>query len=186
MGDMSIDLFLRCKQKPAISDIEAVIFPLGWEACEYVPGSGRTSYLWFHHENYESIRGCWLFLDDPENDDPLGTKLVFHAYSNAGRSFEDMEAQNQVIRSLRKTFGGSIYNPESGRTSYLDNDLPRLTPAEKACGFTYINYQQNLQRASLITEESSTQSIKLKEIGHWYATLDKAILRNNATVPFLV
>lgn len=154
---MSIDLFLRCKKSPTTKAIEKVIFPLGWEKQEYFPGSKARSYLWFHRENYESTRGCWLFLNKPDEDDPKGTKLVFHAYSNSGRSYEDFEAQNNVIKALKK-----------------------------ACGFTYINFQHNLNRASMAVSDISKHTIKMMELGDWYGSLDAGVIRNNTLLPFLV
>lgn len=183
---MSVDLYFRCKAKPTLEKVETVIFPLGWRKQEYFTGYKEPSYLWFHQENYESTRGCWLFVNKPDSGDPKGTRIVFHAYSNAGRSYEDLEAQNQVIRSLRKVFGGSLYNPQEGNSSYLYNDLPRLRPSEKACGFVYINYQQNLGRASLIVADVSEKAKKMKQLDEWTITWDKGILKNNTTLPFLV
>lgn len=183
---MSIDLYLRCKRSPSTKAVEKIIFPLGWEKQEYSPGSRERSYQWFHRENYESTRGCWLFLYKPGEDVPKGTKLVFHAYSNAGRSHEDYEAQNAVIKALRKAFGGSIYNPQEGKQSYLENDIPKLAPSEKACGFTYIGFQHNLNRASMAISDISEQTQKMMNLGEWYATLDVGILRNNTLLPFLI
>lgn len=183
---MSIDLFLRCKKSPTTKAIEKVIFPLGWEKQEYFPCSKARSYLWFHRENYESTRGCWLFLNKPDEDDPKGTKLVFHAYSNAGRSYEDFEAQNNVIKALKKAYGGSIYNPQEGSQSYLFNDLPKLSSAEKACGFTYVDFQYNLNRASMAVSDISKHAIKMMGLGDWYGSLDAGVIRNNTLLPFLI
>jgi len=183
---MSIDLFLRCKRSPSTKAVEKVVLPLGWEKQEYFPGSKGRSYVWFHRENYESTRGCWLFITKPEETDPKGTKLVFHAYSNAGRSHEDYEAQNGVIKALRKSFGGSIYNPQEGNQSYLVNDIPKLSPSEKACGFTYIDFQHNLNRASMAVSDISENTKKMMELGEWYASLDVGLLRNNTLLPFVV
>jgi len=183
---MSIDLYLRCKRSPNARAIEKIIFPLGWEKQEYFPGSKNLSYQWFHRENFESTRGCWLFLSKPSDDDPSDTKLVFHAYSNAGRSHEDVEAQNGVIKALRKAFEGSIYNPQEGKQSYLENDIPKLSPSEKACGFTYIDFQHNLNRASMAVSDISERTQKMMELSEWYATLDVGIVRNNTLLPFLI
>ncbi len=164
---MSIDLFLRCKTKPSVKKLEAVIFPLGWKKKDHIHLKGERSYYWFQSENFMSIRGCWLFVRKPDEEDPKGTKVVFHSYSNAARSHEDLEAQNEVIRALRKEFGGSLYDPQANRASYLHNDIPKLSPGEKACGFVYINFQRNLSRAFEIIDEHE-------------------VLRNNVTIPFLI
>ncbi|QKT03871.1 hypothetical protein HUS23_08590 [Ectothiorhodospiraceae bacterium 2226] len=176
---MSIDLFLRCKRSPRIGEIERVILPLGWVKQQHCSDREERIYRWFHTENYESIRGCWLFIRRAGESDPKFTKLVFHAYSNAGRSHEDYAAQNGVIKALRKAFGGGIYNPQEGKQSYLVNDIPKLSPAEKACGFKYIDFQHNLNRASLALSDIS------EKLG-WDPTLNIGLIRNNTLLPFVV
>jgi len=149
---VSRDLYLRCKQHITADQIETVILPLGWVRTE------DLCYSWFHTEHHESTRGCWLYVTYDPEDQPRGTKTLFHAYSNAGRSHEDLEAQNGVLRALRKDLGGSLLNPEDGRRTYLLNDVPKLTPSEKACGFTYVVFDQHLGRVSML--------IVIRQCGH--------------------
>lgn len=186
---MSLDLLLRSKSKPTAEEIESIIVPLGWERAEYGSGKG-ISYRWFHREHYESLRGAWLFIyqgaDLDEEDLPKGTLTLFHSYSNVGRSYEDLEAQNEVLRALRKAFGGSVFDPQESKCAYLVNNEPRFTPAEKACGLAYFNFQNNVGRASLLIERVGERAVRLGELIPAMLTLDSAILRNNTIVPFLV
>ena len=178
---MSIDLFLRIKQKPNTEKIEEVIFPLGWRA-----GTEKNEYFWFHKENYESTRGVWLFLYTPSDEDPKGTKLVFCVNSKVGRSWEDLNAFNNVIRELRKKFGGSIWNPQTAKQSYEENNIIKLSPLEKACGFCYSHFKDNLSRARLSIDKLDTRLQSLSEITGFVHTLDSGLIRNNLILVFLI
>ena len=178
---MSLDLFLRIKQKPNIKEIEAIIFPLGWKAWEY-----ENEYFWYHEQNYESTRGAWLYLSEPSEDDPKDTKLVFSVNSKAGRSWEDLNAFNNVIRELRKKFGGSIWNPQTGKQSYEENDIIKLSSLEKACGFCYGYFQDNISRARFAVDKLNPELQSLKELTGIMHTMDSGLIRNNLILVFLI
>ena len=183
---MSLDLYLRSRVRPTEEEIERVILPLGWKRQDHHSKSGTLSYNWFFREEFRSIRGCWLFVEYDPEEAPKDTQVRFHSYSNAGRSYEDLDAQNAVLRTLRKHFGGSLFNPGEGNGSYLVNDIPKLSPAEKGCGMAYVYYQQNLGRATLLVDDLSDRSIALSEFSDFFLTLDIGILRNNTLIPFLI
>jgi len=178
---MSLDLYLRTKARRTVEEIESVIIPLGWKKSDE-----EKSYYWYQTENLESTRGCWLFYSFDVEGEPEGTQLVFHSYSNAGRSYEDLEAQNNVIKLLRKNYGGSLYNPQEGNSSYLTNDIPKLSKAEKACGLVFTHFQENLSRARLVANDNPKGKTNLGGFDSYFLTLDTHILRNNMTIPFLV
>jgi len=183
---MSIDLLLRSSKKPSSKQIEEVIKPLGWHREVFVKGYHNPSYRWFQTKNHESTRGCWLFIYAPESTGLDTARTVFHAYSNAGRSYEDLEAQNNVIRALRQKFTGSLENSETGKNSYLPNDITRLSPAEKACGYAYLHFQHNLGRASMSIQDIDKQHIKLSKLMPYAFTMHPGVVRNNILLPFLV
>jgi len=183
---VSIDLYLRCKKEPSIPEIEEVILPLGWAPMEYGEGRHEAVYRWFHREKFESLRGAWLYVSRSEEDGPKGTKTVFHAYSKAGRSYEDIQAKNDVVKALRKSFGGSPYNPQEGNCSYLINDWPLLTAGEKACGYVYITFQDNLYSVSCLATEFPEITEERSEWVRCSGIHEEGALINNVALPFLV
>ena len=182
---MSIDLYLRAKEKPTLKQIEDLISPLGWLKDDEKYGDFPL-YWWFKHDNYESIRGAWLSLREPSEDDPPGTRLVFCSGTQMSRSWEDMEAQNLVIKELKARFGGSLWNPQRGVCGYIHNDIPRLSANEKACGLAHYSFTQNIYRAKVAIDDFP-ETVKLqREDFPDVASLNKEVVRNNTLLSFLV
>ncbi|GAA5527617.1 HEPN domain-containing protein [Herpetosiphon gulosus] len=184
---MSIDLFLRTKNQPTRRQIEKIIFPLGWKKATYYSGYKGLSYYWFNENNYESTRGCWLFIDyNPVENVPKDTKVVFHAYSNAGRSFADLEAQNNVIKQLKKAFLGSLYNPQEGVCSYLYYEIPEFTVIERGCSIVYRNFINNIITSKIAVQDDIDEFNYKKENLPWMLRFDKGIIINNLIIPYIV
>lgn len=186
---MSLDLCLYCKEKPSKSAIEKVILPLGFKIQE-TAGKEPPWYFWFEKTNLTSLRGCWLywFKGDAGEEAPRNTKTIFVATTYAGRSFEDLDMQNQVIRKFKKKFGGSVYDPQWDRYGYLQNDIPKLTYPEKRCGLVYLDMRQLIWDITDIPQDAPMKAGKtnrlLKEFGvRWFPP---EIIRNNVLLPFLV
>lgn len=183
---MSLDLYLYSKKSPNRKSVEQLIFPLGFEPVD--EPSGRW-YWWFKTENYESLRGCRLYIskaDPKDREIPRGTRTIFHSCTNAGRSYEDLAMQNNVLRKLKSVFGGSVYDPQEGRYAYIENDIPCLSPAEKRCGFVYANFHNNLGRAMMGTADLDPKFAGLKQIHEEMASYDRGIITNNLVAVFLV
>ncbi|MDM5279895.1 hypothetical protein QUF95_21045 [Paenibacillus silvae] len=176
---MSIDLELRSPHYITKKELEEIIFPLGWTT-----DKRYSSYIWYQTSNFESTRGAWLDLRYVENAQYRKTKTIITSSTNAGRSYEDLEAQNNVLKVLKGHFGGYIYNTQDGTRNYIFNDIPKLLPLEKAIGFVYITFSHNIIRASIIVEEVDERIIKSDDL--YIASLDKSLLRNNTVIPFLV
>lgn len=186
---MSVHLYLWCKETPSKSAIEGIIVPIGFGAQEQMAGRKVHQYLWFEEENLASLRGCWLKWYKYEADEggPRGTKTTFVTTTYAGRSYEDLDMQNRVIRELRKKFGGSVYDPQEGQYSYLENDIPKLSYPEKRCGFVYLDMLTRIRRIKDLPCEVPVHKRKmglLEEYGLPAFHLD--IIRNNLLLPFLV
>jgi glutathione synthase/RimK-type ligase-like ATP-grasp enzyme len=113
---MSIDLNLRCKKIIAEDEVSGIISALGFRKM-------NGGYFWF--ETFQSFRGCWLtWTQATENP-----KTEFTASTNSARSYWDMKMQNDVIRKLRDSFGGYIFDPQSGGKRFLELPEELLTPA---------------------------------------------------------
>jgi len=183
---MSIDLLLYCKKVPKISEIEEVIIPLGFKIEEEFSGGEYPQYLWFEEKDLASLRGCWLsWYKGKTETSPRGTLTVFIAKTYAGRSHEDLDMQNKVVRELKKRFGGSVYDVQTGRCCYLRNDIPKLSYPEKRCGLVYNRMKENIGRIRLVARETPAE-IKPIWIGFDILSFNENVIINNLLVPFLV
>lgn len=183
---MSLSLYLFSKKSPTTKSVEQVILPLGFEPVDKTSGG---EYFWFKTDNYESLRGCRLYISkaDPEDQEiPSGTRTIFHSYSNVFRSYEDLAMQNNVIRKLKSAFGGLVYNTDEGRYAYLKNDIPRLSPAEKRCGLIYGHFRNSLGRARMVTADLDPKLVGLKQIDENLALYDTGLITNSLIAVFLV
>lgn len=183
---MSIELLLYCRKVPTISEIEEVIIPLGFKIEKEFSGEEHHLYLWFEEKDLVSLRGCWLsWYNEEIGEAPQGTLTVFVAKTYAGRSSEDLDMQNKVVRELKKRFGGSVYDVETGRYSYLRNDIPKLGYPEKRCGLVYNRMKENIGRIKLVGREIPAE-VKpiLKEFD--ILSFNENVIINNLLVPFLV
>ncbi len=183
---MSIYLYLYLKKSPTRDSIEQVIFLLGFEP---IDEPNKRWYFWFNEKNYESMCGCKLFISEPDLTDPRmpkGTQTVLYAAVHGLRSYEDIEMQNNVIRKLKSVFGGSVYNDGDGKYTYVVNDVPRLSPAEKRCGLVYRRFLINIGRASFVVSDILPDyATREKYIGE-FASFDRGLITNNLVAVFLV
>jgi hypothetical protein len=182
---MSIDLLLYCKKVPKISEIEEVIIPLGFKIDEETSSEEYPQYLWFEEKDLASLRGCWLsWYKGKIREAPRGTLTVFIAKTYAGRSHEDLDMQNKVIKELKKRFGGSVYNGETGKYCYLRNDIPKLSYPEKRCGLAYNRMKENIGRIKLVARETPAETKPI--LGFDILSFNENVIINNLLVPFLV
>jgi len=184
---MSISLYLYSKESPTKTSIEQIIYPLGFKPVD--ESSGKLNYYWFKEENYESVRGVHLDILKAEQKDreiPRGTRTIFMATTYAGRCYEDIEMQNNVIRKLRSVFGGSVYNDDDGRYAYVTNYAPRLSPAEKRCGFVYSRFNNNIIKAKMAASDLDPHYFARKQFDEDLASLDRGLVTNNLVAVFLV
>jgi len=174
---MSIDLELRIPKHIIKKEIEDVLIPMGW----VVNPKYENCYTWYHMDNYQSIRGVWLYLKYYSSEKKTTTTIT--TSTSAGRSYEDLFTQNNTLKILKKIYGGYIYNPQTGTRSYITNDIPKLQASEKALGFVYSAFHDNLLKTSIIIEDVPEQILLADS---YIAELNKELLRNNMIVPFLV
>jgi hypothetical protein len=181
---MSIDLLLYCKKVPQISEIEEVIIPLGFKMEKEFSNEDYSQYLWFEEKDLASLRGCWLGWYKGEIEEaPRGTLTVFIAKTYAGRSHEDLDMQNKVVKELKKRFGGSVYNDETGR-GYLRNDIPKLSYPEKRCGLAYNSLKENIGRTKLVASKTPAETkSSWKDL---VLSFNENVIINNLLIPFLV
>jgi len=179
---MSVDLKILIDDYIDRRDIEEIIFSMGYTKEEKYEGT----YLWYN-DDFVSTRGCWFSFgyDEAvlyENEDSV-VKTVCCTSTNAGRSFDDFQIQLDTIKKVEETFGGIVYT--DGELGYFENDLPKLTRTDIACGYSYLTFERNLAMAEQLIEEIDYRVLKYKELGI-PPIFEKNFLRNNTLIPFLV
>ncbi|WP_197226298.1 HEPN domain-containing protein [Priestia megaterium] len=171
-------------------EIKALIYDLGFEDSE-----GENVYLWYKRENFESLQGCGFAfgydIEKGENKfvDFLGigenmqyVKTLCRSQTFAGRSYEDLEMQNEVIRKLQDKFGGNIYASTNGKSEFIRNYITKLTPTEKGCGVAYQKFQNNIGKAMDLIQDVDEDIIS----NSFLAERDRSLLSNNILIPFMV
>jgi hypothetical protein len=132
---------------PRITDLREFILSLG-----YRKGSGRSGwtrfqglswedYHWFDDADYRSWSGVELSIVKTKNG-----KLSASTRTTVGRSYFDLEKQNQTISALRKRFGGS-FSTNAGVNRWM---MPRSgppAPAASGCHLAFSRLGQNLRKA---------------------------------------
>lgn len=165
-------------------DIEEIIYAYGFKNTEH-----ENTYYWFN-EDFISTRGCWFtfsydveFFQENEEEYEI-IKTVCSTSTNSGRSYNDFQMQNDVIKKFEEVFGGIVYSGDE--VGYYENEITNLSRTEIACGYAYITFERNLFMAKQLIEEVDAEKITMfKELG-LPPMFEKNFLRNNTLIPFLV
>lgn len=179
---MSVQLQIFIDEYIDRRDIEEIIFSMGYTKNQELEGE----YLWYN-DDFVSIRGCWFgYAYDVEvsyDEEDRVVKTVCSTSTNAGRSYGDFQVQLDTIKKIEERFGGIVYT--DGELGYFENDLPKLTRTEIACGYAYLTFERNLAMAEQLIEEIDSRVLKYNELGI-PPIFEKDLLRNNTLIPFLV
>ncbi|MGD7009488.1 hypothetical protein [Metabacillus sp. 84] len=179
---MGVDLDLNINKHIEKHDIEEIILSLGYKKTEF-----DNTYFWFDYD-YRSTRGCWFsfgynreyFIEGQDRQ----VKTSMETSTKAGRSYYDLQMQIDTIKLLEERFGGTVYG--DGEEGYFENDLPKLSRTDIACGFAYINFKRNLAMVEGLIEDVDLERIKNYEENGLPLIFEKNYLRNNTLLPFFV
>ncbi|MDP5273216.1 HEPN domain-containing protein [Chengkuizengella axinellae] len=180
---MSIDLHLLVNKTIKKNEIEKVVSSLGFRKDEEI----EDTYYWFDYD-YVSTRGCMFYLgyDNILHIDGKDKefKTVCSTNTKAGRSHGDFQKQIDTIKELNNKFGGIVYGDEGH--GFFENDIPKLSRTDIACGFAYLRFERNLVMVKQLMED-----VDIKRV-HNYLDLgilpygEKNFLTNNLLVPYFV
>ncbi|MCU5063564.1 hypothetical protein OB986_20290 [Bacillus cereus] len=179
---MSVDLQILIDSYIDKRDIEEILFSMGFKKEK----EHNNIYFWFD-EDFVSIRGCWFrFSYDLEvfyEGKDRTVKTVCTTSTNAGRSYADFQMQIDTIKKIEEVFGGSVY--ADGEYGYFENDVPKLSKTELACGHAYVSFESNLTMVKELIEEVDSRVLMCIERGI-PPIYDKNLWRNNTLLPFFV
>ncbi|PFU30592.1 hypothetical protein COK69_23675 [Bacillus cereus] len=183
---MNIELSLLVDKYIDKEDIEPILYNLGFKKNEIY-----DDYIWFNAD-YVSTKGCWfticydfevLISDGPEINKVFKTVLI--TKTDAGRSYEDFEIQIEALRRIQGKFGGEVFDLVHLEYGFIENDLPKLSRTEIACGLAYSHFNNNLRKAGILIEEVDIEGYKKRRKMGIYIT-EKGMLRNNTLLPFFI
>ncbi|WP_251553991.1 hypothetical protein [Neobacillus muris] len=179
---MSVDVTIMLDYYIDKKEIEEIIYSLGFQRTEY-----ENTFFWYD-KSFISTRGCWFSYTFDEDVQINGTtkncKTICCTNTKSGRSYDDFQKQLDTIKEIEKRYGGVVYSDDE--LGYFENDLPRLSRTEIACGFVYVTYQTNLIMVKELIEDVDLDKIKgLRELGV-PPFFQKNFLRNNVLLPFFV
>ncbi len=183
-----LELNLFCKKAFSKKKIESVIFRHNFQTVE-----SPDSYYWFEEKDHKSMNGCSLKvykgakLRNLFSNLPRNTKLAFAAETYGMRSYEDVEMQNNIIKELKKEFGGSIFDPQEGKRQYLTEIPIKLSREEKLMGLVFLHFKQSVTSSTLLTRSLDEKTKELFKTFAMPAHIMATVIHgNNLIVPHLV
>jgi hypothetical protein len=183
-----------------VDALKALRFELGENL--FWPGPpGTVSLFWSQPEDFVSTGGvdASVFPLDDQGRKAWNTPTDWglRTRTSIWASSFDKEFQNNVVRSIRKSFGGCFYNDHFGHNRYIVITKVRSTPASRGifAALSRVSGElDKLERAlpeemihSLITPSGEiTDDTDTTGILHFSKQLDPRRVVYNALVPFLV
>ncbi|HMU12783.1 MAG: hypothetical protein JST41_08055 [Bacteroidetes bacterium] len=156
----------------------------------------RIGFMWFEYDNYESTTGVEATVIKISEEDRYKyncSDWILHTRTRASGSFEDKQKQNEIIKTARQQFGGTLYNDWYGTNKYTNlDDYRKFSALEKGIS---IIANGSLEKLSQIrnclndyrNEMSETlANIKPESMRTMLVSIDPSIVLYNSLMPFLV
>ncbi len=119
---------------------------------------GVRYYFWFDYNDFRSHEGVELDVRTTENND-----IYIHARSRSMASYYDISELNEVIRQLRRMFGGYIEG-DYGRNRYIPLWDDKSTPISRGIGVLYDKVSDNINSIGWsLPKEEMADDIKKKQ-----------------------
>ena len=142
---------------------------------------------WWETRDYQSRTGLYLHIDKIDDGHAI------YLRSRAGRSYWDVRKLNEIVRALRKRFGG-YFQTDFGRNRYFPLPEHMPSPSEAGCELALGQFESALQLARIYLNArqftGSPFSILPSDF-HSHLTalqvqLDPHLLSNHLLLPFFV
>ena len=153
---------------------------------------GTLNFFWFDYDDYKSISGVELDIYPVSNEESLHTnnKWAVHVRNNYSGSFFDVKEFNEVIKQLRKRFGGIIMG-DYGKNRYAplweDDSVPMQRGIE--CIYKYQKDVLKKVRHSLpdeIIQLTKSKNSKIESLNNFMKQQDPSRVIYNGLTPLLV
>ncbi|WP_242310394.1 hypothetical protein [Bacillus cereus group sp. BfR-BA-01524] len=192
MGMESLQLCLTVEGEVTLQEIEEILAELGFER----RFNNLHWYKWF--DKNQSTMGCDFSIDSKESVIINGHKVrkfYFKSITYPGRSYMDLEMQNNVISRMQQKFGGELFDENGVSSSFIENTLPQLTSTEIACEIEFGRFLSNVGRFNRLIEEVDEELLEgyqsatepgMKDFFTSSLSSNESLLRNNTLLPFAV
>lgn len=139
-----------------------------------------ASFYWFAYDDYKSWTGVELGIYK------IDAKLLVSTRTTISRSYWDLTQQNEIIRSIKKRFGGSFISDE-GKNRYLHPSNPAPKPEQSGCHLAFQQFGNNLIKASIYLTNRKFLNTKEEKSGlEFLDQMNPRLLSNNLLLPFLI
>lgn len=151
---------------------------------------------WFGFDDYESFSGVEATITKSTKEDKLKYKCsewILSTRTNTGGSRIDKKKQNDIIRVVRKKFGGTFYNDYYGTNRYTNlDDYDNLSAPERGLFLMSENLVEKVAKIRMILEHHENpyskqfDSMPDDNFGKLMRLNDPNIILFNSLLPFLV
>lgn len=165
-----------------------------FQKCNYFlsPFSKGSIYLsWFELKDYKSIDGLEAVIYPEKEKSKKGWSVLTR--TRVWASAYDKQKQNEVIKKLRKQFGGYFYNDSSGKNRYIKIDNSEfMTPTESGIFQIYERVKSQLSKLNYAINDHNEPDY-LENNANAHKDIVDLIKENlpslalyNSLVPFLI
>jgi hypothetical protein len=165
-----------------------------FQKCNYFlkPFPKGTTYLsWFEQKDYKSIDGLEAVIYPDKENSKKGWSVFTR--TRVWASAYDKQKQNEVIKKLRKQFGGHFYNDSAGKNRFIKIDNSEfMTPSESGVFQVYERVKSQLSKLNYAINDHKEQDY-LENNKNAHKDIVNIIKENlpslalyNSLVPFLI
>ncbi len=181
-------------KKATRDDLKKYLEGLGFEKCGHFWDwpKGTLNYSWFEHEDFNSIDGVSadIYPLSGEELSITGNEWALHVRNLYSASWHDVKMFNDVLRSARKLFGGTIQG-DYGTNRYAPLWEDDSTPISRGMSAIYSHVRQEISSIRFALPEPSIKHPQLAdgEIVYFIKftqSMDPSRVLYNGLVPFAV
>lgn len=166
---------------------------LGFTRCSHYWDwpKGTLNYSWFDHQDFKSIDGVSADIYPvSEEENITENEWAIHVRNLYSASWYDVAMLNEVLRSARKRFGGTIKG-DYGTNKYAPLWEDKSTPVSRGISGVYQHVKQELSAVKYALPEPSINHPqptggKIDDFLEFTKSLDPSRVIYNGLVPFAV
>jgi hypothetical protein len=141
-------------------------------------------FRFFNENDYLSWEPVWASVSEIDGEVRVDTRTRVWA------GHYDLSVHNELLRQLRKRFGG-YFRSDEGKNRYFTLLAPPVTPPQSGCYQAYTRAQSNLRRLKhhlrqqpVAAHPPAGAGVGAIDLGQLY--LEPEIFSNNMSIPYLI
>jgi hypothetical protein len=171
----------KLKKSAKLERVEEVLCFLGFRRYDDTP-IGSIYYNWYDSSDYKSFVGVEAYIYEQDGH------IIVDSRTRLGRSYWDLEKQNELISTLKEYFGGSFITDE-GKNILFDNDCVEQSLISSGLFSARWAFNNALIRVKIYLESrgSTEEYWKTQTTGiDFLDSLNPSLFSNNLLIPYLV